>query len=130
VYGPEFMQKLNGLALRRGDPAYRRVETLIVRPSEDIGRLAATYVRSGKIRGGAAMARRLFTLVDVGESTEADLASYLLFDGDFARKLIELGHADAAARRHEIAEFFGSAEEDAPPEMAEGDTFQIPRPVG
>jgi NTE family protein len=130
AYGPEFLQKINALATRRGDPAYKRVETLIVRPSEDIGRLAAAYVRSGKIRGGAAMARRLFTVVDVGEATEADLASYLLFDGDFARKLIELGHADAAARRHEIAEFFGSAEDDAEPEMAEDELFRIPRPVG
>ena len=121
---------MNALTERRGEQPYRRIETLIVRPSEDIGRLAAHYVRSGKIRGGAAMARWLFTLVDVGEATEADLASYLLFDGDFARKLIDLGHADAAARRHEFAEFFGSALDDAPPEASEDETFRIPPPVG
>lgn len=130
AFGPGFLGQVNVGAARRGDPPYRRVETLVVRPSEDIGRLAAAYVRTGKLRGGAAMARRLFTLVDVGEATEADLASYLLFDGDFAKKLIDLGHADAAARRHEIAEFFGSVEEDAPPEAAEGGTFHIPPPVG
>ncbi len=130
LYGPEFLERLNALSLRRGDPTYKRVETLIIRPSEDIGRLAAHYVRTHNIRGGAAMARSLFTLVDVGEATEADLASYLLFDGDFAKKLIDLGRADAAARRHDIAQFFGSAGEDAPPEMAEDEAFQIPPPVG
>ncbi len=131
AYGAEFLQKVNALTDRRGDLPYRRIETMIVRPSEDIGRLAAAYVRSGKIRGGAAMARRLFTLVDVGEATEADLASYLLFDGDFARKLIDLGHADAAARRLEFADFFGSAEDDAPPEAsAEGDVSRAPPTVG
>lgn len=111
VFGSTFLPKVSELATRRGDPPYRRVETIEVRPSEDIGRLAAHHVRTGKLRGGAAMARRIFTLVDVGEATEADLASYILFDGDFAKKLIDLGRADAAARRHEIAEFFGSAEE-------------------
>jgi NTE family protein len=37
---------------------------------------------------------------------EADLASYLLFDGSWAERLIELGRADALARRDEIREFF------------------------
>jgi NTE family protein len=141
AFGSDFLQKVNGLAVRRGDPPYRHVETLVIRPSEDIGKLAANHVRTGKLRGGAAMARRLFTLVDVGEATEADLASYILFDGDFARKLIELGRADAAAQRHKIAEFFGSVEEgpevdegvgeEAPPSgsLGSGDGSEIP-PAG
>jgi hypothetical protein len=37
---------------------------------------------------------------------EADLASYLLFDGTFCRRLIELGRADAQARKDELLEFF------------------------
>ena len=37
---------------------------------------------------------------------EADLASYLLFDGAFARKLIDLGRADAEAMREKILAFF------------------------
>ena len=37
---------------------------------------------------------------------EADLASYLLFDGPFCRRLIEMGRADAQARRDELLAFF------------------------
>ncbi len=40
---------------------------------------------------------------------EADLASYLLFDGAFCRQLIEMGRADAQARRDELLAFFGDA---------------------
>jgi NTE family protein len=45
---------------------------------------------------------------------EADLASYLLFDGDFAHQLIELGRADARARRQELLEFFGDPNDEEP----------------
>jgi NTE family protein len=47
-------------------------------------------------------------LLDVGEGADADLASYVLFDGDFARILIDLGHRDAARHRDELAEFLFS----------------------
>ena len=94
-----------------------------------IGTLAAQHVRSGKLRGGAMLARRMLTMVDVGEANEADLASYLLFDGAFARKLIDLGRADAEARRHEVEAFFGSAAEDAPPKPSERTDWTIPPPV-
>jgi len=70
--------------------------------------------------------RRLLTLVDVGEGTEADLASYLLFDGAIARRLIDLGRADAEARKHEIAEFFGHAAEDVAPVESESAEWSIP----
>jgi NTE family protein len=37
---------------------------------------------------------------------ESDLLSYLLFDGEFARQLIELGRDDARARHAELCSFF------------------------
>jgi NTE family protein len=126
IYGPEFLSKVNGMADRRGAMPYSRTRSLVVRPSDDIGRLAAEYVRGGNMRGSAAVMRRLLTLVDVGEGNEADLASYLLFDGAFARRLIDLGRADAEARKHEIAEFFGHAAEDETPVEAESAEWSIP----
>jgi NTE family protein len=52
-------------------------------------------------------------LLDFGLGEEADLASYLLFDGGFARELIEMGRADAKARRDELLAFFGDPADDA-----------------
>ncbi len=88
-------------------------------------------MRSHKIQGGALLARQIMNLLDVGEATEADLASYLLFDGSFAKKLIDLGRADAEARRHDIASFFGSASDDREPSASpDGEEWLIPPPVG
>lgn len=129
TYGVDFLERLNKTARRAGRQQYNRVNSLVIRPSEDIGKLAAHHVRTHRISGSAMFARRMLTLIDVGEATEADLASYILFDGAFARKLIELGRADAGARRREIADFFGSAEEELPPIEASGD-WDIPPPVG
>jgi NTE family protein len=128
AYGPGFLDSVNRIAKDR-DVLYRRAEKMVVRPSEDIGKLAASYIRAGKLKGSRSMARRLLNLVDVGQATEADLASYLLFDGDFARKLIELGRADAEAKRAEIATFFGSAEEQGLPEASDLEDWVIPVPV-
>ena len=129
AFGPSFLGSINAAAAQRGGFPYRRVETLVVRPSEDLGRLAAAHVRMGKIKGGAMLARQLMNLVDVGEATEADLASYLLFDGTFAKKLIDLGRADAEARKHDIAKFFGSASDDVDPHTHDSGEWQIPPPV-
>jgi NTE family protein len=87
-----------------------------VRPSEDIGRLANEHLKRGRLRGDPILTRRLFGLLDLGVENEADLASYLLFDGPFCRRLIEMGRADAQARRDDLLDFFreAAAERDAP----------------
>jgi NTE family protein len=128
TFGPTFLPMVNKAAVTRGDLPYRRVKSMVVRPSEDIGKMAAMHLRGGALRG-ATVTRRLLSLIDIGEASESDLASYLLFDGSFARKLIELGRADAEARRHEISEFFGSASEDGPPERSESGEWVVPPPV-
>ncbi len=104
VAGPGFAEKLSAQAIARGGEPYRKVETMLVRPSQDIGRLAAQHVRKGKL-SGSLVARQLLTLLDNGMNDESDLASYLLFDGAFARKLIDLGRADAEAQRDRLMSF-------------------------
>jgi NTE family protein len=81
-----------------------------VRPSDDIGRLANDHLKRGRLRGDPILTKRLFNLLDLGVEGEADLASYLLFDGPFCRRLIEMGRADAQARRDELVEFFRDAQ--------------------
>ncbi|MBX3183183.1 MAG: patatin-like phospholipase family protein [Polyangiaceae bacterium] len=116
AFGPDYVQQLNAAAALRGGHALTEIETLVVRPTERVGRLAAEYLRQGKLRSGALVTKQLLKLLDVGVADDADLASYLLFDGGFARSLIELGRADAHARRTELLDFFGSLEESSPPD--------------
>lgn len=112
AFGDGFLASLNESAKKRGAPAYRHVDCMTVRPSEDIGRLAGDFVRKGRFRGDPFVTKRLFNLLDIGVGDEADLASYLLFDGQFCRQLIEMGRADAHARRDQLLAFFGDPSED------------------
>ena len=109
AYGPDFTHALSAQASRRGAQEYRFVNCMRVRPSEDIGRLANEHLKRGRLRGDPLLTRRLLDLIDLGVLGEAVLASYLLFDGPFCRRLIEMGRADAQARRDELVTFFRSA---------------------
>src|SRR5207248_3333087 len=112
AFGDSFTEAMTKEAQRRGAPSYRFVNNLTVRPSEDIGRLASEHVRRGRFRGDPIVVKRVFTLLDFGIGDEADLASYLLFDGAFCKQLIEMGRADAKARRDELLDFFGDKSDD------------------
>jgi NTE family protein len=106
AYGGQFVSSLSDEARKRGAQEYRYVTCMRVRPSEDIGRLANDHLKRGRLRGDPILTKRLFNLLDLGVESEADLASYLLFDGPFCRRLIEMGRADAQARRDDLLEFF------------------------
>jgi NTE family protein len=82
---------------------FRVTEDAFIRPSEDIGQVAAYHVDRLLKRGTASrIGGAALRLLTRGESErEADLMSFLLFDRDYAMELIELGRTDAA--RHEEA---------------------------
>jgi NTE family protein len=95
----------------RGMP-YRKLKTLVFTPSRDLGELAGEYIRTGLRSDSIPPVIRYFLerAVHSSPQSEADWASYLLFDGGFAAELIAVGHADALSRRDEILEFFGRAD--------------------
>jgi len=105
AFGPTFLEELGRVADARGGEVARPIQALAVRPSEDIGRLAGQHVRQARL-SGPLTTRQLLKFLAAGASDEADLASYLLFDGAFARRLIDMGRADAEAMRFQLASFF------------------------
>ncbi len=107
AYGPGFTNTLSEESKKRGGPDYSYVQNLTVRPSEDIGHVASEHVKRGSFRGDPFLTKRLFSLLDSGVGDEADLASYIMFDGPFCRRMIEMGRSDARARRDELLAFFG-----------------------
>ncbi len=106
AYGPDFLDRINEAARARGALAQRRLlSSLVLRPTIDIGQVASDYIASNRVRFGKSLGRAFISMIDVGEGADADLASYLLFDGGFAQALIEMGRRDAHAKRAEIEAF-------------------------
>ncbi len=107
VYGDDFLEKLNGGLDPKGDRPLRRIEDLVIRPSEDLGRMAAEVVRNDpKLELGAFLGLLRRSTGAGSTAKEADLLSYLLFDAAYARPLADLGYKDAEARQDELAAFF------------------------
>lgn len=108
AFGEDFADRLNGMLAVQGWTSMREVREMMVRPSMDLGELAAHYARSEAFeRSATGLTGRLVRrLAESEASDEADLLSYVLFDGGFAKRLVDLGWEDARSRRDELAAFF------------------------
>lgn len=101
----ERLERINKL-LGRVNPAdrwrvgEREVGLLILRPSRDIGRIAAQY-ESQLPKALRYMIRGLGTR----RASESDLLSYLVFEPRYVSELIALGEHDAEMSRAKIAHF-------------------------
>jgi NTE family protein len=108
AFGADVLARLGDASEKERVHPRRVIDELVIRPSADLGMLAAqalqnlpdAAVRSPLIR----FAMR--NLEGGRRSAEADLASYLLFDGEFAVPLAELGYRDALAKEDELVAFF------------------------
>jgi NTE family protein len=104
VYGDDFLERMNVAVEERRGVGFRPVATTVVRPSEDIGRVAAEcHQRAGGFRSLGllpALAARAACLGVPGN--EADLLSYLYFDRCYTSQLVDLGREDARAMHDEI----------------------------
>jgi len=103
IYGDGFVESVSGAVRERRGAGYRIVETAVVRPSEDIGRIAAHCYRkhgAGSLGALPSLLTR-FALRGVPEG-EADLLSYVFFDRRFTADLVALGREDARRSEDEI----------------------------
>ncbi len=107
VFGTDFLEQLNSGLDPNGERPLKKIEDLVIRPSEDLGRLAAEVVRDDpELEMGAFLGMLRRTTGAGSTAKEADLLSYLLFDAAYARPLAELGYKDAEAKQDELAAFF------------------------
>jgi len=99
------------LADRTEDDVQALDRAIHIYPTRDVAELAAQFARSPELvaRTHGAVGRLVRWLANSGGSLEAELLSYLLFDGEFARLLIELGRADARARHEDLCRLFEEA---------------------
>lgn len=101
-------------ALEAAGGGLRPVSDLFIRPSQDLGQLAADVLQRPAVRArlsGPAgyFLRRLGEAAGGGDPS--DLLSYLLFESEYEEDLIALGERDARARGAELEEFLAGAAE-------------------
>jgi NTE family protein len=101
------MQQINDLValLPEGQRnGLRHIDLLVLRPSEDLGRLANQY-EAELPRAFRFLTRGLGTR----ETRSNDMLSLVMFQSDYVKHLLEMGEADAANRLPEIRQFLSAS---------------------
>jgi len=80
----------------------RSIPALVLRPSRDLGQLAADQYRRFP-----RFLRYFLSGIGAKADNGSDLLSYLAFEPVYVGRLLELGYEDTLARRGEIELFFG-----------------------
>ncbi len=86
--------------LKNGAADVRPIPALVLRPSQDLGKLA-----DDQYRRFPSMLRYLLKGIGATGAAGEDLLSYLAFEPVYVNRVMDLGYTDALARRDEIAEF-------------------------
>jgi len=86
--------------------ALRPIDVLVIAPSQRLDDLAAEHQGALPVPVRALL-RGMGVSGSGKDARGAALASYLLFEAPYTRALMDLGQADALARRDEVLSFFG-----------------------
>lgn len=99
-----FMDQLHAdlehIKLYNQSPGVRRIEALVITPSQDLSEIARRHRH--ELPGSL---RAVLRTLGAGNSAGTQLLSYLLFERGYTRELIALGRSDARARAAEIRKF-------------------------
>jgi NTE family protein len=110
TFGEDFISKMNETVSKMRGQSYRVVEDLVLRPSRDIATIASAHAKRNRMAdAGSSKTLPTKLLHRIARSqliSEADLASYLLFDGAYANDLMSLAMEDTHAKRDELIKFF------------------------
>lgn len=130
AFGPDFRRRYAALGGDELGTPLRRVRDLVIRPSIDLSVIAREQAaqKIKKLRPGT-LAARLLRLAAADASGDgdgaADLASYLLFDRDYAAAIMEQGYEDASKQRDALVEFFRAPAEEEPRGTLEAVTASV-----
>ncbi len=104
----ERLQRINALLDHATAPepplGLRHVETLLMLPRADLSAEASRYAQEMP-----RSVRALLRAMGAANPAGGQLASYMLFEGGYTRRLMQLGFEDATARRAEIESLLGWA---------------------
>jgi NTE family protein len=87
----------------RSEFPLRVVDTLVIRPSEELDSIAANHARTLP-----SAIRWLLRGLGATRRGGATLISYLLFEPGYCQALIDLGYRDTMSRRTEVMDFIGT----------------------
>jgi NTE family protein len=98
----EHLERLNAILpqQREGSFGMRQVESLVIRPSEDLGELAKHFTKEIP-----PLVRFLLRGMGSERGQSSDMLSYLLFVPGYLSALVDLGYTDARAEHDRLAHF-------------------------
>lgn len=99
AYGPDFEERIAPYIREKRGVGYRHVDTHVIKPTRDLGQLAAACYRQNKSVDHTWVGSLLTRTATLGTpEEEADFLSYVYFDSAYTDNLVELGREDAKAQ--------------------------------